>query len=27
MGEYALYLSWKGDAVHGTNKPYQHRRP
>ncbi len=22
MGEYALYLGWKGYAVHGTNKPY-----
>jgi len=22
MGEYALYLSWSGYAVHGTNKPY-----
>jgi L,D-transpeptidase ErfK/SrfK len=22
MGDYALYLAWKGYAVHGTNKPY-----
>lgn len=22
MGEYALYLGWKGYAIHGTNKPY-----
>jgi L,D-transpeptidase ErfK/SrfK len=22
MGEYALYLGWKGYAVHGSNKPY-----
>ncbi|MGO8919085.1 MAG: L,D-transpeptidase family protein [Stellaceae bacterium] len=22
MGDYALYLGWKGYAVHGTNKPY-----
>jgi L,D-transpeptidase ErfK/SrfK len=22
MGDYALYLGWKGYAMHGTNKPY-----
>jgi len=22
MGDYALYLAWKGYAIHGTNKPY-----
>lgn len=22
MGDFALYLGWKGYAVHGTNKPY-----
>jgi L,D-transpeptidase ErfK/SrfK len=22
MGDYALYLGWKGYAIHGTNKPY-----
>lgn len=22
MGDFALYLAWKGYAVHGTNKPY-----
>lgn len=22
MGDYALYLGWKGYAVHGTNKPW-----
>ncbi len=22
MGDYALYLEWKGYAIHGTNKPY-----
>lgn len=22
MGDYALYLGWKGYAVHGTNRPY-----
>ena len=22
MGEFALYLGWKGYAIHGTNKPY-----
>ncbi len=22
MGDYALYLGWRGYAIHGTNKPY-----
>jgi len=22
MGEYALYLGWRGYAIHGTNKPW-----
>jgi L,D-transpeptidase ErfK/SrfK len=22
MGDYALYLAWRGYAIHGTNKPY-----
>lgn len=22
MGEYALYLGWRGYAIHGTNRPY-----
>ena len=22
MGDYALYLAWKGYAIHGTNRPY-----
>jgi len=22
MGDYALYLGWKGYAIHGTNRPY-----